>query len=67
MTSQATSHLALQQQLKQTLGDANVITPGDDRYDKARALFVAGFDKRPAAIARPADARQVSQVVAIAR
>lgn len=67
MTPQTTPHLTLQQQLKQTLGNTNVITPGDDRYDKARTLFVAGFDKRPAVIARPADARQVSQVVAIAR
>jgi len=44
-----------------------VIAPGDAGYDQARAVFYGGFDRRPAAIARPTDAAEVAQVVALAR
>ena len=40
-------------------GDAlrgRLITPGDDDYDDSRQLFYGGMDRRPAAIARVADA-----------
>jgi FAD/FMN-containing dehydrogenase len=44
-----------------------VITPDDAAYDRARTIFYGGFDQRPAAIVRPTDANDVSQVVSIAR
>jgi FAD/FMN-containing dehydrogenase len=44
-----------------------VITPDDAAYDRARTIFYGGFDQRPAAIVRVADAADVSQVVSIAR
>src|SRR5712664_1136108 len=44
-----------------------VIVPGDADYDEARATFYGGFDPRPAAIARVADAADVSRVVSLAR
>lgn len=44
-----------------------VITPDDPAYDEARAIFYGGFDRRPAAIVRPADATDVSRVVTLAR
>jgi FAD/FMN-containing dehydrogenase len=44
-----------------------VITPGDAGYDRARTVFYGGFDQRPAAIVRPADTREVAQVVNLAR
>jgi FAD/FMN-containing dehydrogenase len=47
--------------------DGRVIGPDDAEYDKARTVFPGGFDRRPAVIARPADASQVARVVAIAR
>jgi FAD/FMN-containing dehydrogenase len=47
--------------------DGRVITPEDAGYDQARTLFYGGFDQRPAAIVRPADAAQVAQVVDLAR
>jgi FAD/FMN-containing dehydrogenase len=47
--------------------DGRVIAPGDPGYDQARALFYGGWDRRPGAIVRPADAAQVAQVVAMAR
>src|SRR5919205_2780435 len=44
-----------------------VIVPGDADYDAARTVFYGGFDRRPAAIARVADAADVSRVVSLAR
>jgi FAD/FMN-containing dehydrogenase len=47
--------------------DDRVITPDDPGYDQARTIFYGGFERRPAAIVRPADAAQVAQVVNLAR
>ena len=47
--------------------DGRVITPDDRGYDQARTIFYGGFERRPAAIVRPADAAQVAQVVNVAR
>jgi FAD/FMN-containing dehydrogenase len=44
-----------------------VITPDDDAYDEARAVFYGGIDRRPELIVRVADATDVSHVVALAR
>jgi hypothetical protein len=44
-----------------------VIEPDDPRYDKARSLFYGGIDKRPAAIFRVANAKDVARVIAYAR
>jgi FAD binding domain/Berberine and berberine like len=47
--------------------DGRVTTPDDPGYDQARTIFYGGFERRPAAIVRPADATQVAQVVNLAR
>ena len=44
-----------------------VIQSGDDEYDDARAVFYGSFDRRPALIARPADADDVATIVSAAR
>ena len=44
-----------------------VIAPDDDGYDEARAVFYGGIDRRPAVIARVANATDVSRVVSLAR
>src|SRR5438034_3882522 len=44
-----------------------VIAPDEAGYDEARALFYGGFDRRPAAIARVANAADVASVIAFAR
>jgi FAD/FMN-containing dehydrogenase len=44
-----------------------VLTPDDADYDAARTLFYGGMDRRPAAIVRVADARDVARVVSFAR
>jgi FAD/FMN-containing dehydrogenase len=44
-----------------------VIGPDDPDYDEARAVMPGGFDRRPAALARAADADDVAKVVAFAR
>jgi FAD/FMN-containing dehydrogenase len=44
-----------------------VIGPDDAGYDEARTVFFRGFDRRPAAIARVADAADVSRVVSAAQ
>jgi len=43
-----------------------LITPDDADYDATRGVFLGDVDERPAAIARVADARDVSRVVAAA-
>jgi FAD/FMN-containing dehydrogenase len=45
----------------------DVIGSDDPGYDHARGVFFTGFDRRPAAIVRAADAADVSRVVALAR
>jgi FAD/FMN-containing dehydrogenase len=44
-----------------------VIAPEDATYDEARTVFYGGFDRRPALIARPKNAADISQVVSLAR
>ena len=44
-----------------------VIAPDDPEYDEARTVFVGGIDRRPAVIARVANATDVSRVVSLAR
>ncbi len=44
-----------------------VIAPGDGAYERARAVFYGSIDRRPALIAQPADAGEVSRVVSWAR
>jgi FAD/FMN-containing dehydrogenase len=43
-----------------------VITPEDAGYDDARRVFNGAFDRRPAAIVRPADAGAVARVIRFA-
>ena len=47
--------------------NGKVIVPDDARYDEARAVVFSGFDRRPVAIVRAADASDVSRVVKLAR
>jgi FAD/FMN-containing dehydrogenase len=47
--------------------NGRVIASGDAEYDDARRVFFTGFDRRPAAIVRVADAADVSRVVRFAR
>ncbi|SDT72244.1 FAD-binding oxidoreductase [Jiangella sp. DSM 45060] len=44
-----------------------VVAPGDDGYDGARALFYGGHDPRPAVVIRPADPAEVASVVRLAQ
>lgn len=44
-----------------------VIGPDDPGYDEARTPFYGGFDKRPAAIVKVADAADIAAVVSSAR
>jgi FAD/FMN-containing dehydrogenase len=46
---------------------AEVILPGDARYDDARRLWNAVHDRRPAVIARPSRAEEVATAVRFAR
>ena len=48
-------------------GAGEVIEPGDERYDAARATFYGGIDKRPQAIVRPTDDDGVARVIGNAR
>jgi FAD/FMN-containing dehydrogenase len=51
--------------LQEDIG-GQVIAPGNAGYDQARQIFYGGFDRRPAAIVRPAGAAGVSHVVRFA-
>jgi FAD/FMN-containing dehydrogenase len=53
-------------ELRATLS-GRVITPGDVDYDAARAVFYGGNDRRPALIARVANAADVARVIKLAR
>lgn len=44
-----------------------VVTPTGPGYDEARQIFSGAIDRRPAAIARPANAAEVAAVIAAAR
>lgn len=44
-----------------------VIAPSDAEYDQARTPFYGGFDRRPSAIVRVADAAAISRTIAFAR
>jgi hypothetical protein len=44
-----------------------VVTPGHPEYERARIVFSGAVDRRPAAIARVADADDVARVIAFAR
>jgi FAD binding domain/Berberine and berberine like len=43
------------------------VLPGDPDYDSARAVWNGTVDRRPAVVLRPADARDVSSAVRLAR
>jgi FAD/FMN-containing dehydrogenase len=45
----------------------DLIGPDDSRYDEARQVFLKGIDRRPAAVARVANAQDVAKVVTAAR
>jgi len=47
--------------------NGRVIAAGDPGYDDARRVVFTGFDRRPSAIVRVADAGDVSRVVKLAR
>jgi FAD/FMN-containing dehydrogenase len=47
--------------------NGNLITPDHPGYDGARRVYFTGFDRRPAAIVRAADASDVARVVNLAR
>jgi FAD/FMN-containing dehydrogenase len=53
-------------ELRATL-DGAVVTPDDSAYEDARRVFYRSFDRRPAAVVKPTDAREVSRVVSAAR
>lgn len=44
-----------------------VLTAADEEYDARRIGYLSGFDRRPAAIVRPADASDVMRTVDVAR
>jgi FAD/FMN-containing dehydrogenase len=52
--------------LRTTLS-GRVITPDDAQYDAARTVFYGGIDRRPALIARAANAADVARAIALAR
>src|SRR5918994_1430797 len=47
--------------------DGRVVAPGDAGYDDARRVFSGNIDRHPAVVIRPADAKEVGRVVALAR
>lgn len=59
------SSSSVQQLRSRFQGD--LIAPGDERYESARVVFNAAIDRRPALIARCADANDVIEAVNFAR
>jgi FAD/FMN-containing dehydrogenase len=53
-------------QLRSTVA-GEVIAPADAGYDRARAVFYTGIDRRPAAVIRPANAADVASTITAAR
>src|SRR4051794_41079911 len=49
------------------VSSGEVIAPNHPGYHEARTIISGGFDRRPAAIVRPADATDVARVVDFAR
>jgi hypothetical protein len=47
--------------------EGRVVAPDDPTYDHARAVFYGGIDKRPSAIVRIANARDVQRSIPMAR
>lgn len=44
-----------------------VVAPGDDGYDGARAMLYGGYDPKPAVVIHPSDPAEVADVIALAR
>ncbi|HEU0336798.1 MAG TPA: FAD-binding oxidoreductase [Gaiellaceae bacterium] len=66
MSNITTAATAARQELGASFA-GELIGPDDAGYDEARTLYNAMIDKRPALIARPADAAGVARIVAFAR
>ena len=64
MSSSSTTSLNLDQ-LKRGVG-GRVTVPGDAGYDQARKVFYGKWDRRPAAVVRPAGVEEVARVVTLA-
>ena len=65
MATRATEDAPVESFAEALHGD--LIRPGDDPYDDARAVWTGMIDKRPALIARPAGAADVIEAVDFAR
>jgi FAD/FMN-containing dehydrogenase len=65
LTTAEQSHFSIKQLRAELAGP--VLGPGDPGYDAERRVFLTSVDRRPAAVARPADAGEVARVVALAR
>ena len=64
-TTAAQDPARVRQSLRASL-QGRVIGPEDADYDAARTIVLGGVDRRPAAIARVADADDVARVIALA-
>jgi FAD/FMN-containing dehydrogenase len=65
LSSTSTSSISIPR-LRDRFG-GRVTGPGRAGYDQARTVFYGKYNRRPAAIVRPADAAEVAQVVNLAR
>ena len=66
MTPTATLDPTLARRLRQSV-TGRMILPGEDDYDRARAVFLGDVDRRPAAIVRASNTADVAAVVRLAR